>query len=120
MNYYQHHIGDFSDKTKISKLPVVYVITTQNLEFVKIGMTKSLKQRMNNIQSGCPFRLSLWLAIRTPNPKPIELYLHQRMNYCKTHGEWFSPNVNDLDFLADFFANTNSHVKEVYRALLQA
>lgn len=118
MNYYSHNIGDFSGKTKVSRLPMVYALTTAGFEYVKIGKTGTPKQRFINIQSGCPFDLSLWMSIRTPMADEIEKVLHGKMKHCRTRGEWFSPSASDLDELISFFHLTNANVKESARALL--
>ena len=118
MHYYQHHIGDFSVKKPISKLPSVYVLTTSKFEYIKIGRTTNLKQRISNIQSGCPFILALWLGIKTPNDVEIEKHLHYAMRHVHLRGEWFTPKVQDLHYLIDFFNFTNQNVREVANALL--
>lgn len=120
MNYYQHHIGDFEETVPIHKLPMVYIVSTPNFQFIKIGKSTSFKQRLGNIQSGCPFDLSLWLSIRTPKPSEIECCLHERLSHCLVRGEWFSPTDSDLDSVMEFCANTNKNVKEMRHALLQA
>ena len=120
MKHYPHHISDFNNATRICKLPTVYVLTTFDFKYIKIGQSTTLKQRMGNIQSGCPFSLSLWISIKTPTPTPIEKWLHKKMEHVRLRGEWFSPKGVDLDFLVDFFATTNLHIREVQSALLQA
>lgn len=118
MNYYEHSPNDFSKGVRIRKLPMVYVVAAPDFEYIKIGKSASFKQRLINIQSGCPLDLSLWLSIRTPRPAKIETILHDRMAHCRLRGEWFSPTPSDLDALIDFFDRTNANVKEVVNALL--
>ncbi len=118
MNCYQHEIGDFDKKIRINKLPMVYVLSTQDLEYIKVGKTNSPKQRFINIQSGCPFKLSLWLAIKTPRHAELEKIIHRRLAHCRVRGEWFAPSEKDLDALSDFFTLTNANVHEVFDALL--
>lgn len=101
MNYYPHQASDFNVEVKTHELPMVYVLTTPNF------------------QSGCPFDLDLWLAIRTPKPNKVECRLHSLMKHAQVRGEWFSPKPRDLDYLLDFFQATNLHIKGVRRALLQ-
>lgn len=120
MNYYPHHIGDFDKSTPVSKLPMVYVISTPNFEFIKVGKTASFKSRLSNIQSGCPFPLRLWCAIRTPRAAQIEIELHKRLAHCVSRGEWFAPSATDLDEVLEFCSLTNQNVKEARHALLQA
>lgn len=118
MNYYSHHIGDFDSTVKRHTMPAVYVLSTPNFEFIKIGVSTALKQRLTNIQTACPFEIELWLTIRSPKHKEIEAHLHERMQHCKTKGEWFAPDSDDLDDLLDFFVRTNQHVREIVYALL--
>ena len=49
MNYYPHHIGDFDKGGRVHKLPMVYVLSTSDFKYIKVGKTKSLKQRLINI-----------------------------------------------------------------------
>ena len=118
MNYFQHFVSDFTPGIRVSKLPMVYIITTGDFQYMKIGKTKSFKQRLNNIQSGCPFKLSLWLSIRTPKSDEIEKFLLKKMSHVNTRGEWFTPGAKDLDYLSGFVNSTNSNIREEYSALL--
>jgi hypothetical protein len=118
MNFFSHSASDFAAGVKVSRLPIVYALKTEGFEHVKIGKTCSPKQRFINIQSGCPFELTLWMTIRTPKADEIERVLHQKLKHCRTRGEWFSPSESDLDYLLDFFSMTNASVKEAARALL--
>lgn len=118
MNYYSHNIGDFTEVIPRHKLEAVYVLATPNFEFIKIGISRSFKQRISNIQTACPFELTVWQIIRTPIAAEIEMHLHKAMAHCHARGEWFKPSEADLDALADFFAKTNAEVKRVLDALL--
>jgi len=118
MNYYPHQKTDFTPGTKISRLPAVYALATADMAFIKIGKTMSIKQRLINIQSGCPFELSLWLTIRTPKAAEVERAAHGLLAHCRTRGEWFAPSGKDLDLIAAFFHATNLNVREATRALL--
>jgi hypothetical protein len=118
MNYYPHNINDFDVGVKTSKLPVVYVLMAYGSNYIKIGRTTGLKQRINNLQSGCPFNLSLWLTIKTPKSREVEKFLHARFAEIRVRGEWFNPTDKDLDDLLCFFSDTNVHIKEVRNALL--
>lgn len=97
---------------------MVYVLITPNFEYIKIGKSTSFKQRLSNIQSGCPFELDLWLSIRTPKADEIESLLHKRLRHINLRGEWFKPQTSHLDELSEFFRSTNANVKEVAHALL--
>lgn len=118
MNFYPHRTEDFSVGTRVVTLPMVYILATSGFEHIKIGKTISPKQRFINIQSGCPFSLSLWASIRTPSADAIEKVLHEKLSHCRTRGEWFRPSGGDLDYLMAFFAATNANVREISHALL--
>lgn len=120
MKHHPHYIGDFDKATRISELPMVYVITSPGFEFIKVGKSSNFKSRLRNIQSGCPLELRLWCGIRTPKPHEVEAALQSSLAHCAVRGEWFSPADKDLDGVLEFCAATNEHVKEVRRALLQA
>lgn len=118
MNYFPHSASDFDHGVKLPRLPMVYVIGTPYLEVVKIGISRSFKQRFSNIQTACPFNLSLWLGIRSPRPKEIEAVLHEKFSEWNVRGEWFALPDEALDDLAKFFELTNKNVREATRALL--
>lgn len=115
MKYYEHSVDNFTPDVKLQKLPSVYVLTTHDFGFIKIGKSSALKQRMINIQSGCPFDLHLWLTIRTPKPSEIESFLHSKLCHCSVRGEWFSPLKNDIDYLLSFFSETNRHIASIHK-----
>lgn len=100
-------------------MPMVYVIRTPAFEFVKVGKTKRFKSRLSNIQSGCPFRLSLWCGVNTPNPDRLESELHSLLAHVHVRGEWFKPQGSDLDLILDFCEQKNK-IERAARALLQA
>ena len=92
---------------------MVYVLATSDLSLIKIGLTTSAKQRFINIQSACPFHVSLWTAIRTPIPAMVEKWLHGEFSEYRTRGEWFAMTDCALDRLAELVASTNQHIGEV-------
>jgi len=118
MNYFPHSASDFDHGVKLHRLPMVYAIYTPNFQYVKIGLTRSFKQRLSNIQTACPFDLTLWLAIRSPRAEEIEEVLHA--NFCEWNirGEWFAFTDEALNDVYSFFDLTNKNVREASRALL--
>lgn len=81
-------------------------------EYIKIGMTTNLKQRIRNLQSGCPFKLSLWATIRTENPIGIERYLIAKFSDFNVRGEWFSLPDDEIDSLLTIVDEENIKTKE--------
>lgn len=118
MRYYPHSANDFQSNQKISDLPCVYAITTDGFKHIKIGKSINMKQRMKNIQSGCPFKLFYWLQIRTPLAGDVEGYLHKWFEDYRTVGEWFEIPKSKIDDLMDFFEHTNREIRKVSNALL--
>lgn len=114
MHFYPHNKDDFKKDIKISELPMVYALSSDDFKYIKVGITISPKQRFLNIQSGCPFVLSLWLAIRTPNAKQIEQFLHNKLTPFNLRGEWFSLDDQNLDELMSFFMLTNENVRAAF------
>ena len=97
---------------KMHKLPCVYVLACNDFKYLKIGMTKNLKQRMSNLQSGCPFDLFLFLTIRTNQPREVETYLHNELSRFRVRGEWYSLNDEQLLFLEKFSRNRNLETRK--------
>jgi len=120
MDYYPHAPEDFGSCGRISALPMVYVISTSDFKFIKVGHSSNFKNRIRNIQSGCPLDLAIWCSIRTPISEKVESSLHSVLAHCSIRGEWFSPSMEDLDSVLVFCEKTNQSVKEAHRALLQA
>jgi hypothetical protein len=118
MNYFSHNASDFDHSVKLHRLPMVYAISTPDFKYIKIGFTRSFKQRFSNIQTACPFNLTLWLAIRSPKANEIEDVLHANFREWNVRGEWFNFTNEALDNLYKFFDLTNKNVREVSRALL--
>jgi hypothetical protein len=117
MSGYPHDVGDFGTELRMTKLPAVYVLSTPNYEFIKIGKSGALKQRISNIQTSCPFDLTVWLTIRTPIPVLIEQHMHRMMAHCHARGEWFSPSGEDLDALLSFVSQTNENIRATIQRL---
>lgn len=104
---------------KVHKLPCVYAIADKDLEYIKIGMTKNIKQRISNVKSGCPFKLSIWMLIRTKTPELVESYLHWKLSEFRLRGEWFSLDEQRKDYLIDFFKARNKETRQgINHALL--
>jgi hypothetical protein len=81
--------------------PGVYIIRCGDLDFYKIGATAlSFKQRLKDMQSGCPFLLTLVMFIRTPNRDlafTLEGKLHERFRNKRIRREWFELSEEDIN-----------------------
>ncbi|MEU3901598.1 GIY-YIG nuclease family protein [Streptomyces sp. NPDC045251] len=66
----------------------VYVIGARDGLTVKIGVTRSLERRLQQIQSTCPIRVEvLW---HTVGGSALEKALHTHFAAQHSHGEWFT------------------------------
>ncbi len=78
---------------------VVYLMRCQGI--FKIGFAKTLLQRFNSIQTGCPFTVRL-LAVIEGATYDTESFWHEQFKAKRMHGEWFELDANDVAlFLED-------------------
>lgn len=118
MKFFPHSPGDFVAGVKVRKLPMVYVLKAHDCDFVKIGQSKCIKNRLSNIQTACPFSIYLWLGLNSPKHIEIESFLHKKYSNSRYRGEWFYLSSDEEDDLIDFFSATNQNIREASRALL--
>lgn len=78
---------------------VVYVIKPAGLEFVKIGITRRICQRLYELQAGCP--RSLRVVAMFPGGPDLEARLHYTFVGYHSHGEWFGLGPDIKRMLAD-------------------
>jgi predicted GIY-YIG superfamily endonuclease len=85
----------------------LYLIEAKDIFLYKIGITKNVKKRIKNLQTGCPNKLSvIHLYESENNVGKIEKALHKRFEHSKQkdifnnlEGEWFDlPNEIIFDF----------------------
>ncbi len=65
---------------------------------VKIGYARNPESRLSNLQSGCPYRLSLIGYAPVESAPDIEQQLHARFGEVSLRGEWYAeiPSILDL------------------------
>lgn len=73
--------------TENSTDPVVYVISIGSLEFVKIGFTTCLEQRLRSLRTASHVEPVTHLAI--PGTRSLERELHKRFASARHNREWF-------------------------------
>tara|TARA_R100001086_G_C11814309_1_gene252414 strand:+ start:42 stop:422 length:381 start_codon:yes stop_codon:yes gene_type:complete len=101
---------------KLPLRPHVYCIVAED-EFVKIGRTTNVLQRLRNLQCGNPHELRLFCAV--VGGAEVEAYLHERLKRFRYRGEWFYGCLEVLDpFLEVRFTLLDQHVPE-WRQLTQ-
>jgi len=71
----------------------------------KIGITKDLKARLRNIQTGHPSKLFVHHTeeVETNMVRPLEKKIHAELNYKKLKGEWFDLTPDEAKEFVIFF-----------------
>jgi hypothetical protein len=70
---------------------------------VKIGRTKNLKNRLSNLQSGCPYKIAPHKAFGTNRPSDDESEILNHLKEFNIRGEWFELDDYHFDWVVDFF-----------------
>lgn len=81
--------------------PTVYFVQARALRLIKIGVTMDLGDRLKTLRVGCPDQLELLGAIYDRGGHVTELTLHGRFDEHRSHGEWFHPCPELLEFIAE-------------------
>jgi hypothetical protein len=95
----------------------IYLIKAQEIYLYKIGITKNIKRRLKQLQTGCPFQLEI-VAFYEPSNfvTKIEKILHRSFacyqkspDFYELQGEWFDlPNNIASEFLKICQENENN------------
>lgn len=65
----------------------VYVVGNETGEYVKIGWSTQIQQRLVTLQSYIPTELKVYALI--PGTRVIETSLHEQFSALRAKGEWF-------------------------------
>ena len=105
----------------------IYAIVVDAPEgtLVKLGRSSSVRQRLSEIQTGCPYSVRIVLAcdvIDEYEGSMREAVMHDLYSHCRLRGEWFNPwgrvaTQGDLDGL---FANMRDVAMERMATPLRA
>ena len=86
---------------------LICVDEASGLIYAKIGRSEAPLDRVADLKTGCPFRVSeLWVAQANAYREAIELEtaLHRHFRERRTSGEWFRFNLADPEDKAAFHA----------------
>lgn len=75
----------------------VYFLQCSATKLIKIGVTNNLDARIKTLQRFSPGKLVLLASL--PGTKGREARLHALFKHARTHGEWFSPVPEILDYI---------------------
>ncbi|MFB6372288.1 MAG: GIY-YIG nuclease family protein [Bradymonadaceae bacterium] len=66
----------------------IYILSAEGTSYFKVGHTsRDVHERKSDLQTGCPHRLRVELAIRA-SPED-EAHLQEELEPCHLRGEWF-------------------------------
>jgi hypothetical protein len=71
----------------------------EQFKCVKIGQTKNLKQRLAALQTGNPWKLSIYRYVKSTDYVKYERELHKKYQEQRFHNEWFTITLEDVDKL---------------------
>lgn len=65
----------------------IYIIGSLADGVCKIGFSRNPKNRLKELQTGCPYKLTIFFMVE--GNIPTEKKLHKKYSEYSTHGEWF-------------------------------
>lgn len=82
----------------------IYLIKAQDINLYKIGISKNAKNRLKQLQTGCPYLLEIIdVYYPTKFPYKVEKVMHRSMSIYKKDenetsliGEWFDLKNDDI------------------------
>ena len=76
---------------------LVYFISAEGMDFIKIGVSKDLPTRLKRMQTGSPHRFQVLRTVK--GEQAHELALHKRFAHLKHDREWFRADLELLQFI---------------------
>jgi hypothetical protein len=80
----------------------VYFVRAVTLGLIKIGVANFAAQRVMSLQTHSPDRLELMGVLICDDHGTLETALHLRFADLRSHGEWFRPGRDLVDFIAEY------------------
>jgi len=93
----------------------VYLIRIQNTDKYKIGFTKNLKKRIQQLSTGNPENLKIEFFVATTNYKFLEKKLQEKSKEYRIGGEWFQFDECGLDKLIHELFELSAEAPEEYK-----
>jgi len=76
----------------------LYLIRCGNSNFYKIGTSENPEERLQILQAGCPYPLTLIYKERFNKPaKIVEKFLHKKYQSKRKIGEWFEFSKTEIE-----------------------
>jgi len=77
----------------------VYLIQCGNLPYYKIGITRNLSKRINQMEIGVPLELKVISYFIIDNAYEVEQALHRKFFKLRKKREWFELEKKDVNFI---------------------
>lgn len=95
----EYIIKEEPKKDKTIKDKFVYFIQNSKSKEIKIGLTKDITRRLNDIKTYFPYGVELLHVIE--GNKLLETELHKKFKKYNINGEWFEPAQELLNHISD-------------------
>jgi hypothetical protein len=102
---FEEPVLDEVTKSKAEFKGWVYLIRA-NKVFYKIGIARDVYKRIAQLQTGCPFEVTLVHLIPTTYPQRLEQGLHKIFEHKRLRGEWFALADADVKWICAFREST--------------
>ena len=91
-------------------MSVYFIADNENGDYgnlrIKIGISQSIKARLNKLQTGSPYKLKLMGWIESDDDRVLEKELHSKYDKYRVHLEWFEFDVcNVLEIIKSHTTN---------------
>ena len=89
----------------------LYLVQCNNTNFYKIGVAKTPEERLQALQIGCPYPLTLIYKRGFKKAVKVERLLHKKYRSKQKIGEWFELSASEIELIqqprtANEMANT--------------
>ena len=81
----------------IEYMGYVYLIEDIDNKRYKIGVTKDLKKRLRNLQTGNSNQIQLLESFKSEYPFRLETMLHNKFKQFHHYNEWYELDKNSVD-----------------------
>jgi hypothetical protein len=109
---YVESVFSENDDTSASGAKFVYVMRAADTDFVKIGFSQDVFQRLSQLQTGCPIIMNVKFCFETVLFREMEAFLHRYFASAHVHREWFAVKdpVDWQPIFQQFFARKHTEL----------
>ena len=81
---------------------LTYILQAEDHDLFKVGhTTTTIDKRIKALQTGCPFRLTVYKTIPSFFPDKLEKVIQGLMRNERKQGEWFAVTAQEIDNVLD-------------------